>query len=34
MRSSVMETCVRHQRTRLTGVQQYRIAVELAARYR
>ena len=34
MRLSVMESSVRHQRTRPTSVQQYRIAVKFAARYR
>src|ERR1700722_3238 len=34
IRSSVMESSVRHQRTRPTGVQQHRIAIEFAARYR
>src|SRR3984893_7720887 len=34
MRSSVMESSVRHQRTRPTGVQQHRIAVKFAARCR
>jgi len=33
MRSSVMESGVRHQRTRPTGAQQYRIAVKFAACY-
>lgn len=33
MRSSIMESSVRHQRTRPSGVQQYRIAIKFAARY-
>lgn len=34
MRSGIMETGVRHERSRPTGAQQYRIVVEFAARYR
>src|SRR5437764_8160096 len=34
MRLNVMESSVRHQCTRPTGAQQYRIAVKFAARYR
>ena len=34
MRSSIVESGVRHQRARPAGVQQYRVAVKFAARYR
>ena len=34
MRSNVMESGVRHQRTRPSGAEQYRIPVKFTARYR